>query len=193
MVSSVSSGMILGYIQTHQKHKVTLEEMFKHLSVEMGGDGKTISKKQLDDYIKKAQSGEIKISNAHLSALKQLQAKWNDIAKGKDSISFANMKNFALLLMNLYVSGFQEPEDEKSKEDSKNDVDETIEKEVLQLHDKSSSQSGQSVNESGLKMQLQKVLADKSNDDSNPDLVDKLTNIIAKQQSSSNTTVEIEV
>ena len=42
--------------------------MFQMLSIELGGDGETITKKQLDNYIKSAQDGKIKISNRDYAA-----------------------------------------------------------------------------------------------------------------------------
>lgn len=185
MVCNVSSGMILGYIVTHGKHKVTLEEMFKRLSVQMGGDGKTISKKQLDAYINKAESGNIKISSSELKALKKLQAKWDDISKGKDTISFADMKGFSVLLMNIYVSSFQSSDD-KDDDDSKNEFKAYI-KQTLGISD------NKAVDKSDLEAKLKSLLSDKTSDDSNGDLVDALTNMIAVHDSNANSTISEEV
>lgn len=185
MVSNISAGMILGHILTHGKHKVTLEEMFKRLSFEMGGDGKTITKKQLDEYVSKAESGNIKISKAKLKALKQLQAKWDDISKGKDSISFSDMKGFPLMLVSIYVSGFEDSEDEDKKDSKKDDFKEYV-KLALEINDNS-------LDKSALESKLKSLLADKSNDDSNGDLIDTLTNLIAASDAKANTTVEKQV
>lgn len=184
MVSNISSGMILGYIVSHGKRKVTLEDMFKRLSVEMGGDGSAITKKQLDTYINKAESGKIKLSSSELKALKQLQAKWNDIAKGKDTISFSDMKDFLVLLMNIFIGSFQNS-DNKDDSDSSNDFKEYLKK-TLGISDNNPSKSD-------LEAKLKSLLSDKSNDDSNGDLVDTLTNMIAAHDSNANTTISEEV
>lgn len=181
MVNNISAGLILGYVNIIGKKKVSLEEMFKSLSLEMGGDGNTITKKQLDTYIAKAESGAIKVSNAKLKALKKLQEKWDDISKGKDSISFSDLKDFSMLLVNIVVGGFQDSEEEDS---SKSDLKEYA-KQTLGISDDTSDKSD-------LEAHLKSLLADHSNDDSNSDLVDLLTNLIAVHESNATNTISAE-
>lgn len=178
MVSNVSSGMILAYENYHGKKKVTLAEMFKRLSLEMGGDGTKITKKQLDDYIKKAESGLVSISKSKLKALKKMQEHWDNISSDGENITFDDIKNFPMLLIDIAVGDFEESDKEKKQnelsdlEDSKFDI-KTYLKTALNKSDDSE------ITKSDLEAQLQTLLSESSNDETSSELVDSLTNLIA--------------
>lgn len=66
-------------------------QIFEKLSTDLGGDGKSITKDQLDNYVKKAESGSISIPDEELDALSNLQDEWDNISEGSDSISYSDM------------------------------------------------------------------------------------------------------
>lgn len=188
MISNISAEMILGFIKYHGKKKVTLAEMFKSLSLEMGGDGKTITKKQLDDYIRKAETGIIKVSKSRLKALKKMQANWDKLSKDGNSINFADLKDFPMLLVNATVGDFEDSDNEsKEKTDDldKYKLDINDLKKIIGVAENSE------ITKSDVESYLQSILSEPSNDDSNSDLVDSLTNFVANF--SINTTIETEV
>lgn len=190
MVSNISAEMLLSFINYHGKKKVSMEEMFKNLSLEMGGDGSKITKSQLDAYIKKAESGSIKISKAKLKALKKLQANWDQISKGKDSVTYSDLKDFPVLLANAVIGDFEDPdkEDKKDKSDNSDEYKLNINDYLKKAFDISDANE---ITKSELESHLQSLLADSSNDEANSDLVDLFTNLIASYQP--NTTVETDV
>jgi len=79
------------YLNSVSSDKADAKTIFSDLSLDMGGDGKTITKDQLDSYITKAQNGDISIPDEELSALTTLQKNWDTISAGGDSISYANV------------------------------------------------------------------------------------------------------
>lgn len=94
MVNNISSKLTQNYIPSLPKDETKTQEAFKDLSLAMGGDGNSIKKIQLDNYIQKADSNSIKVEEPKISALKELQNNWNKVSNNKDSINFSNMANF---------------------------------------------------------------------------------------------------
>lgn len=109
-IYNISAGFLQSYVTFQSKKDMTLEEMFKRLSLEMGGDGKSITKEQLDDYIGKAESGHLSVSKEKLNALKTIQKNWDTISKGEDSITFDNLKGFPSILAATMAGGFEATE-----------------------------------------------------------------------------------
>lgn len=180
MVNGISSELLLSFVNFHGKTKLSPKEMFKHLSLEMGGDGTKITKDQLDNYIKKAKSGAIKISAKKLRALEQLQNNWDTISGKKDSITEGDLEKYIGILLDATAGG---PE---SSEDSDTDNSELI-KLALNFYN---TEGSSNLNAKSL---LKSLLAGSTdeNDDKNANLIDALTNSIAK--SDANSTVEKEV
>lgn len=182
MVSSISAGMILAFTKFHGKKKPTMEEMFKSLSLEMGGDGKTITKSQLDSYIQKAENGTIEVNPTRLKALKKMQKDWDNISKDGETITFADLKSMPMLLFNAVVGDFSDSDNnKKTDEDDKFDIKNYL-KTALNLSE------DDEVKKSDLESHLKTLLSETSED--NTDLIDTITNLIASY--SSTTTVETE-
>lgn len=184
MVAGVSAEMILAFKKFSGKKKATLQEMFKSLSLEMGGDGKTIKKDQLSAYIRKAESGAVKISPSRLRALKKMLENWDKISKDGENITFADLKDMPMLLFNAAVGDLSDS-DKKKKSDNEDksdkfDLEEYL-KTALNLSD------GEEITKSDLESHLKSLLSDTS-EEANTDLIDVLTNLIAAPV----TTVETE-
>lgn len=183
-IQSVSPGLILAFTALHAKKQgdrdeVDLKEMFFNLSLELGGDGETINKKDLDDYIKMVDSGKKSMSKSRLSALKMIQQQWDNISTDKDKefITASDMKDYFFLLVMATTDTFEVPE---SSEDAK-----SILEAMLQENENSDENTK-------LADLLKKMLSGTTdeNDDANANLIDALTNMIALQ--SANSSVETE-
>lgn len=184
MVSSISAGMILAFEKFHGKKKPTLEDLFKSLSLEMGGDGKTITKGQLNSYIQKAENGTIDVNPTKLKALKKMQENWDNISKDGENITFADLKDMPMLLVNASVGDFNDSDKKKKiKEDDKFDLKDYL-KTALNISD------DKEITKSDLESHLKTLLSESSEDSTNTDLVDTLTNLIASYTPT--TTVEAE-
>jgi len=186
MVSGVSAEMILAFTKYHGKKKATLEEMFKSLSLEMGGDGKTITKNELNSYIQKAENGTIEINATKLKALKKMQENWDNISKDGENITFADLKDMPMLLFNAAVGDLNDSDKNKKS----NDAEDTGEADKFNLQNYLKTalniSDNQEITKSDLESHLKSVLSDSSNDASG--IVDTLTNVIASY--SSTTTIE---
>lgn len=183
MIYNINPAFLLAYQSVQGKEKLTTEEMFRRLSVEMGGDGTTITKKQLDSYLEKAKSGDVKLSRQKLSALMQMQKNWDTISKGKDSITAADMKGYEVLLMATMVESFTAEDEADGIDDFKSELQNLLLKNtgLSDIKDASDSQ---------IKNYLNTLLSDTSDDDTIGEAIDSLINVIADRQNVS--TVEAE-
>lgn len=165
MVNGISSELLLGFMNFHGKTKLSTKEMFKRLSLEMGGDGTKITKKQLDSYIEKAKSGSIKISKKKLKALEQLQANWDTISGKQDNITEGDLAKYIGILLDATAGGPDDTED--SDTSSANQI-----KVFLNFLNSDSASS------SSVESLLQNLTANA--DGKNTNILDVLTNSIAK-------------
>jgi len=81
------------YLDSTASDKVDAKTLFSKLSIDVGGDSKTITKDELNSYISSADKGTVKIGDNELSALKTIQSNWDDISGGSDSISYYNVSS----------------------------------------------------------------------------------------------------
>lgn len=183
-INGISSNLIQSYVTIKSKPDLTLEDMFRMLSFSLGGDGTSITKEQLDDYIDKADSGDLKVDSSRLKALKTMQKNWKTIAGDDDSLSFGDMKAFPMLLISAMFGGISSGSDSKTTD---SEVGSYLLENILENPEKDEDKTAK------LSALLNKALSGNSdeNDDKNADLVATLTNLLAK--SSSNTTIEAEV
>lgn len=185
MVVGVSAEMILAFVKYHGKKKVSLQEMFKSLSLEMGGDGKTIKKDQLSSYIKKAESGAVKLSPSRLKALKKMLENWDKISKDGENITFADLKDMPMLLFNAAVGDDFSDSDKKKKTDKFDNTDKFDLKEYLKTALNISDDN--EINKSDLESHLKTLLSDTSNETPGElsDLIDNMVNILASLDTAS--------
>lgn len=183
-IYNVSAGFLTTYATYHGKAKLDAEEIFKRLSLEMGGDGSSITKDQLNDYIDKAESGTLDVGKSKLNALKKIQENWDQISNGDDSITFEDMKKYNSLLMATVIGDFSKTEINDSKSSAKDAIYDYL-TDYLDLSNKND------IKESDLTDYLNELMTNSTpEDDSNSDLIGTLTNMIATF--STNTTVETE-
>lgn len=169
------------------KKKLSSEDIFKRLSLEMGGDGKTITKKQLDDYIDKAEKGSIEIDSNRLNALKKIQQNWDNIAKGKDSINYDDMKGNEALLFATVVGTFTKTE--INDEQQSKIIDEVYN--LLKNHYKGSDKTG--LKKEDLVKYLKNIISKSSgeDDDTNSEIVGTLVNMISSFDQKKSVDIEI--
>lgn len=190
MVSGVSAEMILAFKKFSGKKKATLQDMFKSLSIEMGGDGKTITKSQLDSYIQKAESGTSKISPTRLQALKKMLANWNNISKDGESITFSDMQSMPMLLFDAAVGDFNNSDKTKKSDDeqesNKFDVEEYL-KSALNI-----PEDGK-ITKSDIESQLKTLLSSTSENTSGTtsDLIDSMVNLLASFDNAPTVSAEV--
>lgn len=183
-VSNINPGFLQSYINFHSKVKLTIDEMFKRLSLEMGGDGKTITKSQLDSYIEKAEKHSIKISRKKLLALKQIQKNWGTLSKGEDSINTGNLEGHEALLAATMADGFESVE-----------ISDNLNSKVSEIYKYLFENLGISdlkdTPDSELNSYLQALLSEDSDDDAIGDAIDSLINLMAERGISSNVDLEV--
>lgn len=184
MVVGVSAEMILAFKKFSGNKKATLQDMFKSLSFEMGGDGKTITKEQLSSYVRNAQNGTIKLNPTRLKALKKILENWDNISKDGKSITYTDLQSMPMLLFNAAVGDLDNSDKKKKADDEdkseKFDIEKYL-KEALNI-----PEDGE-IKKSDLESHLKTLLSDTS-EEINTDLTDALTNLIAAPM----TTVEHE-
>lgn len=94
MVNGIGSQSAnLAQVQQLKGKMPSAEDMFAKLSEELGGDGKTITKDQLTDYINKLESDDSSKDKGKLGFLKQLEQNFDKISNGNDSITATDLKN----------------------------------------------------------------------------------------------------
>lgn len=194
-IYNISAGFLQSYVTFQSKKDMTPEEMFKRLSVEMGGDGKSITKEQLDDYIGKAESGALSVGKEKLNALKTIQKNWDTISGGGDSITYDNLKDFPSILAATMTGGFTAEE----ISDSPSALASAIQDYLVNSLGLSSSEE---ITKDNLSSYLNSLLLDESasnknsgesaeSSDNNSEIIATLTNMIASFDSAS--TVEVNV
>lgn len=188
-IYSISSGFLISYMESKDKDGLDMEKIFKRLSFEMGGDGKSITKNQLSDYIKNAESGLIAVDSAKLKALKTILNNWDTISNGSDSITYEDIKKYSALLAATMDGEFTKTEIKDKTPSLKNEILDYL-KNYYKLGSKSE------ISQPHLEKFLSDLLAQKgqstnANSDIESDLIDTVTNMLASSAKTS--TIEKEV
>jgi len=184
-IYNISPGFLQSYTTIQSKKgNINMEEIFKSLSLEMGGDGSKITKDQLNKYIDKAESGNIKVDKKKLNALKEIQKNWDAISKGEDNITYGDFKDFPTLLAATLAGEFTATEVQDSTASMTDAIFDYLADE-LGVSDKSQ------ITQSDLTSYLNDLITNASDEnDSNGELIDAVTNLIATY--STDSTVETE-
>jgi hypothetical protein len=92
MVNGINSqSTSISQLQQTNRKPPSAEDMFKKLTEELGGDGTTINKEDLDSYIEELESSGS--DDKKLGFLKQLSANFDKISGGDDSITVDELKS----------------------------------------------------------------------------------------------------
>jgi len=186
---ALSNTSLQRYFESASSDDLSAKSIFEKLSIDVGGGGKTITEDQLNEYITKAEDGDISISDNELSGLKELQANWDEVSDGSDSITYNN----------VFAAGYQDtllsmaPDDTSDTTDymgiAKTATQEAYSKIVNAALSTSTSGSPKS-NLSSMLNTLLTGTTDKE-DDSNAETIAALVNLISSSTSTS--TIETEV
>lgn len=182
-ICNITPGFLLSYIEVFSKQDIKPEDIFKRLSLEMGGDGSTITKSQLDNYISKAKSGEISITKEKLHALMQIQKNWDTISNGEDSIDYGDMEKYKSLLFATMGGGFEVSED-TDIEENPIDICKFL-KANLGISDLDKATSEE------LNNHLKTLLSETSSDDEIGDTIDSIINLMADKTNESSVNLEV--
>lgn len=186
-INGISKNNLLGnYLNSTSNKNLNAKEIFKELSLDVGGDGKTITKKQLDSYIEKVTEAKASktdtttVSDEELNGLKTLQKNWDKIAAGGDEIGFSNVSaaGFKSALAEM-DSADKKVDMSQFKVTTKQDIDDYLMNSALSFSVKDS--------ESGAKSMLKRLLTGTTdeNDDFNANAIAKLTNMIESYKTKS--------
>ncbi len=184
-----SSSLLAGYLQSTSSADLDSKTIFKKLSIDMGGDGKTITKDQLNTYITNAESDTSTVSDEELAALKTLQEKWDTISNGGDKITYANMSNYKDILTSM-DSADEEitlPDSFQTAAENKIDINSYLIESAFSFNAYEDEDS--TSNWTSLLKTLLTGTTDE-NDDENANMIATLINLIADAQS--NTSVDVE-
>lgn len=192
-----SKNLLAGYLDSTSQKDLDEKTIFKKLSVDVGSDGKTISKDQLDKYIAKAEEAKEAyadketeedtsgITDKELAGLKDIQKNWKTLSDGSDSITYADMAQNKGMLTALDTPDKKKAVDiDELKKNSMN-VNEYLKEQALKFSVDLNKPSGQ-------KSLLHTLLTGSTdeNDDSNSEMIAKLTNMLEEARNKS--TVEEE-
>jgi len=171
------------------------KDIFSKLSIDMGGDSKKITKSQLDSYISSADAEKNKLPDAELTALKTLQKNWSKIDSDKSgSISFGDvvLSGDSKTLLSMVPPDTEKTDYQSIADDATIAAYSKIIKSALEFSaNKTNNANGDSSSEvSSLLKTLLSGTTDE-NDDSNANIIDSLTNIMAAYNNK-NSTVEVD-
>lgn len=185
-----SNKTALGRYINSDKDNADPRKIFEKLSIDVGGDGKSITEDQLNSYISKAESGKTSIPDSELNALKTLQEDWGTVSDGGDSISYSSVSasGYKDTLTSMVPESSNSSSDiKKETEDFTKNLNSYIVESTLGLSTNSSSSSSGSM--SSLLNTLLSGTTDE-NDDSNSETIAKLINKMAESVKTS--TIEAE-
>lgn len=157
--------------------------IFEKLSLDVGGDGKSITKEQLDSAINSAKSGKTQMPKEQLDAMKDLQSNWKEISDGTDSVSYYDVAaaGYKDTLLSMVPETPDKPDYKKIAEDATTEAYNKIVSAALGGLNNNNN-SGSSMQ--SLLNTLLTGTTDK-NDDSNAELIAKLTNMLAERNNKS--------
>ncbi len=186
-VNNVNSASLLsGYLDSTSNADLNAKTIFKKLSIDMGSDGKTITKGQLDSYLNDIEKGKTVVTDEVKEGLLSISENWDLISKGRDSISYANVSGFSDVLKSM------DEADKKSSTIDIRELNDSIQKQVKNyIVDSAFKFNAYGKNEtvSGLSSMLNTLLTGMTDerDDENADLIDTLVNLIEKQKNVTST------
>lgn len=123
MINGISSGQILKLQNFSGGRKLTTEKMFGMISIQLGGDGKTITRNQLQQYIQKADNGLINCASKQLKAFKLLDDNWKDLFGDSDSITARDFNKAAGIFAQIILAKDDKSDIEKLQEELQKQIE----------------------------------------------------------------------
>lgn len=153
MINGISSGQMLKLQNFSDGRKLTTEKMFGMISIQLGGDGKTITRNQLQQYIQKADNGLINCSSKQLKAFKLLDDNWKDLFGDSDSITTRDFNKAAGIFAQIILAKDDKSDIEKLQEELQKQIEkqkktrEEQEKKLKEKQDKEKEEDDKKVEE----------------------------------------------
>lgn len=123
MINGISSGQMLKLQNFSSGRKLTTEKMFGMISIQLGGDGKTITRNQLQQYIQKADNGLINCASKQLKAFKLLDDNWKDLFGDSDSITARGFNKAAGIFAQIILAKDDKSDIEKLQEELQKQIE----------------------------------------------------------------------
>lgn len=191
-----SSSLVTGYLDSTSNKDVNAKEVFTKLSIDVGSDGKKISKDQLDNYIAKVKETKAQdakdaaakktdvvdtsgVSDDELKGLTTLQKNWATVSKGSDTITYSNMSQNKDMLTSM------DSPDKTNTIDLSQYTKDTIRSINESLISAALGTSNPAPSTATSMLQTLLTGTTDQHDDSNAELISALTNYIASSQSQS--------
>ena len=124
MINGVSSGQILKLQNFGGTRKLTTDKIFGMISIQLGGDGRSISRENLKQYIQKADDGLINCSEKQLKAFKLLDENWKDLFGDTDSITARDFNKASGIFAQIILA----KEDKSDLEKLQDEIQKQVEK-----------------------------------------------------------------
>lgn len=124
MINGVSSGQILKLQNFGGTRKLTTDKIFGMISIQLGGDGRSISRENLKQYIQKADDGLINCSEKQLKAFKLLDENWKDFFGDTDSITARDFNKASGIFAQIILA----KEDKSDLEKLQDEIQKQVEK-----------------------------------------------------------------
>lgn len=124
MINGVSSGQILRLQNFGGTRKLTTDKIFGMISIQLGGDGRSISRENLKQYIQKADDGLINCSEKQLKAFKLLDENWKDLFGDTDSITARDFNKASGIFAQIILA----KEDKSDLEKLQDEIQKQVEK-----------------------------------------------------------------
>lgn len=123
MINGISSGQMLKLQNFSGGRKLTTEKMFGMISIQLGGDGKTITRNQIQQYIQKADNGLINCSSKQLKAFKLLDDNWKDLFGDSDSITARDFNKATGIFAQIILAKDDKSDIEKLQEELQKQIE----------------------------------------------------------------------
>ena len=123
MINGISSGQMLKLQNFSSGRKLTTEKMFGMISIQLGGDGKTITRNQLQQYIQKADNGLINYASKQLKAFKLLDDNWKDLFGDSDSITARDFNKAGGIFAQIILAKDDKSDIEKLQEELQKQIE----------------------------------------------------------------------
>ena len=124
MINGVSSGEILKLQNFGGSRNLTTDKIFGMISIQLGGDGRSISRENLKQYIQKADDGLINCSEKQLKAFKLLDENWKDLFGDTDSITARDFNKASGIFAQIILA----KEDKSDLEKLQDEIQKQVEK-----------------------------------------------------------------
>lgn len=181
MVKGITTGLMLSMHNFGGGKKLEINKVFAGISVTVGGDGKSITRNQLQTFIKKVEMGvnEVKISQKQFKAYKLLDSSWETLFGDKDAITAQDFEKAIGIFTDLIINN-EEDENVEFIEELK----EKAKKRLEELSEKINGDKDKKPTVEQLKEYLSELIS-KNEDNKNDEEIALVTNLIAETQNPS--------